>query len=197
VTPRSTPLIIACGALARELRAVLQASGRDEVIDVQYLPANLHNRPDEIAPAVEALLRGAVGRPCFVAYADCGSGGALDRLLEHFPGVTRLPGAHCYEVFAGSELFAHFHEEELGTFYLTDYLALHFDALVWHGLGLDAHPELRDTYFSNYTRVLLLSQTDAPSVIDAGRLAAERLQLAFEHRHVGRAGLEDALEGVA
>ena len=102
---------------------------------------------------------------------------------------TRLPGAHCYEVFAGSEQFAALHDEEPGTFFLTDFLARHFDALVWQGLGLDRHPELRDMYFANYRRVVLLSQSDDEEVVAAGRRGAELLGLAFEHRHVGRGGL--------
>ena len=96
----------------------------------------------------------------FVAYADCGTGGALDALLARHPEATRLPGSHCYEFFSGAELFAALHEAELGTFYLTDFLAKHFEPLVWQGLGLDRHPELRDMYFGNYRRVVLLSQTD-------------------------------------
>jgi hypothetical protein len=190
----SGPLVVACGALARELRAALDASGLTDTVEVEYLPANLHNRPERIASAVEELLLSAGDRPCFVAYADCGSGGALDRVLEHFAGVHRLPGAHCYEMFAGSALFAELHEEALGTFYLTDFLALHFEPLVWQGLGLDRHPELRDTYFAHYTRVMLLAQTDDAAVIAAGRSAAARLELAFEHRQVGRKQLALALE---
>ena len=183
------PLVIACGALATDLRAVL---GNDAV-EVRYLPANLHNRPERIAPAVEELLAANGDRPVFVAYADCGTGGGLDRVLAAHPGVERLAGAHCYEVFAGAPRFAALHDEEPGTFFLTDFLARHFQALVWQGLGLDRHPELRDLYFGNYRRVVLLSQTTASSVVAAGRAAAEQLGLAFEHRHVGRGGLEAAV----
>ena len=149
------PLVIACGALATDLRAVLRADGMDGAIDVHYLPANLHNRPDKIVPALRPLLREATeaGRSVFVAYADCGTGGLLDALLAEHPGVQRMPGAHCYEFFAGSDAFAALSEQALGTFYLTDFLAKHFDALLWAGLGLDRHPELRDTYFGSYTRV--------------------------------------------
>ena len=126
----------------------------------------------------------------FLGYADCGTGGTARRVhrsaAEH--AITRLPGAHCYEFFAGSERFAALHEEEIGTFYLTDFLAKHFDALIWQGLGIDRHPELRDMYFGNYRRVVLLSQTDDPDVVEAGRAAAERLGLEFQHRaHRARA----------
>jgi hypothetical protein len=185
------PLVLACGALAGDLRAVLAAGGLAAHIDVEYLPANLHNRPDAIAPALRPRLQAAVDAGCavFVAYADCGTGGALDALLAEYPGTRRLPGAHCYELFAGEGLFGALHEEELGTFYLTDFLAKHFDALVWSGLGLDRHPELRDTYFGNYRRVVLLSQAPDPELLAQGHAAADRLGLAFVHRSTGRNGL--------
>ena len=185
------PLVLACGALAGDLRAVLRADGLEEHVDVEYLPANLHNRPDRIAPALQPRLEAAAaaGRPAFVAYADCGTGGALDAVIARFPGVERLPGAHCYEVFAGSAAFAALHDAELGTFYLTDFLTRHFDALVWRGLGLDRHPELRDTYFGAYRRVVLLAQGPDPELIASARAAAARLGLAFEHRATGRDGL--------
>lgn len=187
------PLIIACGALAAELREVLLISGLADVVEVRYLPANLHNRPEGIVPALTSHLDGRGSRPTLVGYADCGTGGALDRLLMHYPDVQRLPGAHCYEFFSGSELFAQLHDHEPGTFYLTDFLAKHFTALVWEGLGLDRHEHLRDTYFGNYTRVMLLSQSDDPAIIRAGEQAAKQLSLKFEHRHVGRAGLANSI----
>lgn len=185
------PLIIACGALASDLRAVLTNHRLDEAVEVRYLPAHLHNRPDRIVGAIEPLLDGAEaeGRRVYIAYADCGTGGGLDAMLAAHPGVERLPGAHCYEVFAGASLFARLHDEEPGTFFLTDFLARHFDPLVWQGLGLDRHPELRDQYFGNYRRVVLLGQAGDPAVVDMGRAAADRLSLAFEHRHVGRGDL--------
>ena len=116
-------------------------------------------------------------RDVFLAYADCGTGGALDTFLAEHPGIERLPGAHCYEFFAGTERFAALHDAEPGTFYLTDFLAKHFDALVWQGLGLDRHPELLPVYFGNYRRVVLLSQSDDPAVVDAASAAAGRLGL--------------------
>ena len=181
----SRPLIIACGALVSELRSVLVASGIEDSVEVKYLPANLHNRPENIAPQVEEILASSSMRRVFVAYADCGTGGHLDLVLAKYPKVERLPGAHCYEFFAGTNEFMSAHDEEPGTFYLTDFLAKHFDALVWQGLGLDEHPELRETYFGNYRRVLLLSQTNNVEIVSAGRLAAQKLGLEFEHRHVG------------
>ena len=110
-----------------------------------------------------------------------------------FRSVQRIPGAHCYEFFAGSELFAQLQDDQPGTFYLTDFLAKHFNALVWEGLGLDRHPQLRDTYFSNYTRVVLLSQTTDPKVVEYAKAAAAQLGLSFEHRHVGVQGLANSI----
>jgi hypothetical protein len=134
----------------------------------------------------------------FIGYADCGTGGALDALLLRHPEATRLPGSHCYEFFSGADQFAAMHEEELGTFFLTDFLAKHFEALLWQGLGLDRHPQLRDMYFGNYRRVVLISQTNSPEIEAMGRAAAERLGLEFEHRHVGLEPFTAAVEhGVA
>jgi len=187
------PLIIACGALATELRAVLRASGVEDRIEVKYLPANLHNRPENITPQVADLLEQNSARVTFVAYADCGTGGHLDLLLKKYPAVSRLPGAHCYEFFAGTADFLNAHDEEPGTFYLTDFLAKHFDALVWQGLGLEDHPELLSAYFGNYRRVVLFSQTVDQDVVSAGQDAAQRLGLSFEHRHVGLKHFADAI----
>ncbi len=178
--------MVACGALVRELRTVLgQLPESHSRFDVVYLPANLHNRPAEIPAAVErAVLDAAPHDHVFIAYADCGTGGLLDPLVRRL-GATRLPGAHCYEFFTGAPIFAALADAEPGTFYLTDFLARHFDALVIQGLGLEVHPQLRDQYFAHYTRVVLLSQSEDPELRTLGRAAAERLGLAFEHVHVG------------
>ena len=188
----SRPLVIACAALASDLRAVLAEQGLADAIEVRYLPAPLHNRPDRIVPALRDELAGVdPERDVLIGYADCGTGGLLDDLVAELaadrPGrVSRLPGDHCYEFFAGSARFAALHEAEPGTFYLTDFLAKHFDALVWQGLGLDRHPEFRDLYFGNYRRVVLLSLVDDPALVAAGERAAEQLGLEFEHIHVAR-----------
>jgi hypothetical protein len=180
--------VIACGALASELRSVL--AGIDGV-DIRFLPANLHNRPDGIVPAVDAIVSGLSpdrvppDGKVFLAYADCGTGGALDAYLAEHPGIGRLPGAHCYEFFAGSVRFAGLHDAEPGTFYLTDFLAKHFEALVWEGLGLDRHPELLPVYFGNYRRLVLLSQSDDTRVAEAARAAATKLGLSFDHVPTG------------
>ena len=182
------PLVVACGALVSELRAVLDANGMTEHVEVRYLPANLHNRPDRIVDAIEDVVRDLDpegDRTVVLGYGDCGTGGALDRYVEGHPGTVRLPGDHCYEFFTGSEVFEELQQQELGTFFLTDFLAKHFDALVWQAYRFDQHPELRDVMFGNYTRVLLLSQSDDPKVLAAATDAAQRLGLRFEHRHVG------------
>jgi Protein of unknown function (DUF1638) len=183
------PLLIACGALASDLRAVLAQLGLTDAIEIRYLPAPHHSRPERIVPAIrEQLAADDDGERSLVfGYGDCGTGGHLDRLLDEIgERAARLPGDHCYEFMAGSDVFAALHEAEPGTFYLTDFLAKHFDALVWGSLGLDRHPELRDAYFGNYRRVVLLSQSDDPAVEEAGRRAAQMLGLEFEHVHVGR-----------
>lgn len=186
--PEATPprvLVLACGALAREIKDVAVANGWDHV-DLECLPATLHNTPAEIPDAVEHRLRNAVDRydRIMVGYADCGTGGRLTPIVERF-GAEMLPGAHCYEFFAGRALFAALHEAELGTFYLTDFLAKHFDRMVWRTLGLDRHPQLRDTYFGNYRKLVYLSQLDDAELVAAAAAAADRLQLEFEHRPVG------------
>ena len=183
--------VVACGALAAELRAVLGQLGLGDEVEVRYLPANLHNRPDEIPARVQEAIAAVGSDHVVVAYADCGTGGLLDAALPD--GVSRLPGAHCYEFFAGSELFASLHDAEPGTFYLTDFLAKHFDALVWQSLGLDRHPSLRDMYFGNYTRLVLLSQSDDPGLVALGERAAGLLGLRFEHRHVGLTPFTEAV----
>lgn len=196
------PLLVACGALTRELRAVLGSQDLDDAAEVRYLPAHLHNRPDRIVPAIDEILAGVDtdDRDVLIGYADCGTGGALDRYIDDRAAsgagtrtVRRLPGAHCYELFAGAERFDALHEAEPGTFYLTDFLAKHFDALVWQGLGLDRYPELRSAYFGNYRRVVLLSQSGDPSVVEAAIEAADRLGLELEHVHTGRDRLADAV----
>jgi len=188
--------VIACGALVSELRAVLAAADLTDAVDVRYLPANLHNRPERIVPELTAMLTelDPTGeRHVLVGYADCGTGGALDRLLADRPNLHRLSGNHCYEFFTGTPAFEALAAAEVGTFYLTDFLAKHFDALIWQGLGLDRHPELLAMYFGNYTRLVLLSQTTDATVITAATAAAERLGLRFEHHHVGLSPFQQAV----
>jgi hypothetical protein len=178
-------LVLACGALARELEA-LRRSGPLAHVTLRCLDAALHNRPERIAPAVDAALaqHRAEFAHIFVAYADCGTGGELDRVLERH-GVQRLPGAHCYELYAGAEVFAALHEAELGTFYLTDFMVRHFDRLVRVGLGLDRHPQLREQYFGNYRRVVYLAQVDDEALDARAREQAAWLGLDYERRLTG------------
>jgi len=193
------PLVLACGALVAELRAVLHANELNDVVEVRYLPANLHNRPDRIVPALRDLLAEhdpAADRPVLIGYGDCGTGGALDALLAERPNLRRLPGNHCYEFFAGTSAFEALADAELGTFYLTDFLAKHFDALVWQGLGLDRHPELLPMYFGHYTRLMLLSQSGDAAVTAAAEGAAGALGLRFEQRHVGLTQFQTAVTTV-
>jgi len=187
-------LVIGCGALARELVELTRPLPN---VDVACLPPSLHNRPDGIPGAVRAKIRGSRGYArIFVAYADCGTGGLLDRVIDD-EGVERLPGAHCYEVFAGRTDFARLAEEEPGTFWLTDFLARNFERLVIRGLGIDQHPELKAMYFGNYRRVVYLSQIDDPAVLSLARRAATRLGLVFEHRHTGYGELASSIAAIA
>jgi hypothetical protein len=190
-----TTLVIGCGALGRELVELVRLN-RLDAVEIRCLPASLHNRPERIPGAVDALIRAAGDRyqRILVAYGDCGTGGALDRVLEQH-GVERLPGAHCYQVFAGAA-FDRLADEEPGTFYLTDFLARSFDRLVIEGLGLDRHPELLPVYFAGYRRLVYLSQRDDPQLIDRANRAAERLGLVFEHRRTGYGGLGTAIAGL-
>lgn len=178
-------IIIACGALARELIAVFEANKLTN-IELRCLPALLHNRPEAITPAVADAIAAArpFARRLFVAYADCGTGGALDLLLEK-EGVERLPGAHCYQFFSGMEAFVRRGDADMRSFFLTDFLARQFDTLVIEGLGLDRHPELRDMYFGQYERVVHLAQTEDEALRAAGEAAAKKLALAYEYRFVG------------
>ena len=190
-------LILACGALAREILALLPPE-RFPAIHLHCLPATLHNRPERIAPAVRAALAEAAGRydRVFVAYADCGTGGALDVVLAE-TGAERLPGAHCYAFFNGVAAFEQSGEADMRSFFLTDFLARHFETLVWEGLGLERHAALRDAYFGNYERVVYLAQTEDAALTEAARAAAARLGLAFERRFVGYGDLAPAMARLA
>jgi hypothetical protein len=182
---RQGTLVIACGALAREIAALRRANGWT-ALDVRCLPAELHNRPERIAPAVQAEIRAhrARYRMIFVAYGECGTRGELDAVLRE-EGVERIPGAHCYQFLATERVFAELSDAEPGTFYLTDFLLRHFDRLVTRGLGLDKHPELAGEYFRHYRKLVYLAQTRAPEAIDRARQIAERMGFEFEHRFTG------------
>jgi hypothetical protein len=186
-------LIIACGALAREVVALIRAN-QWQHMTVQCLPAEWHNTPDKIPDGVRDKIRAARGRfaRIFVAYADCGTGGQLDQVLRE-EGVERIPGAHCYEFFAGAKTFAELADAEPGTFYLTDFLAQHFDRLIYRGLGLDRHPQLMSDYFGNYRRLVYLAQMEEPRLVAKAQEAAKYLGLEFEYRFSGYGDLARAL----
>lgn len=181
-------LIIACGALAREILALKSALGPSgDRLSLRCLPAALHNRPDLIAPRLEAALRRARAEGwggLFVGYAECGAGPELDAVCAA-AGAERIAGAHCYAFYDGVAAFEARREEEIGAFYLTDFLARHFDSLVWRGLGLDRAPELRDAYFAHYDRLVWLAQTDDADLAARAAEAAARLGLRLERRAVG------------
>ena len=185
-------LVIACGAVAREVFALKTLNGWD--FELTCVPAQLHNHPDKIPQVVEQkiLTAQAQGKEVFVAFADCGTGGRLDKVLEKH-SVERLPGAHCYEFFAGSDVFVELHDQEPGTFYLTDFLVRHFDALVIRGLGLEQHPQLLEVYFGNYKRLVYLAQMHDEALLKRAKKAAERLGLEFEYRYTGFGALETSL----
>ncbi len=186
-------LIIACGALAREVVALIRAN-QWQHMTVQCLPAEWHNTPDKIPDGVRDKIRAARGRfaRIFVAYADCGTGGQLDQVLRE-EGVERIPGAHCYEFFAGAKTFAELADAEPGTFYLTDFLAQHFDRLIYRALGLDRHPQLMSDYFGNYRRLVYLAQMEEPRLVAKAQEAAKYLGLEFEYRFSGYGDLARAL----
>ena len=188
----SRTVVIACGALAADVRKLARIRGWD--VDVHPVPALLHNRPEKIPAAVAQKVEKLSESydQVAVAYGDCGTYGELDRVLDG-SGITRLAGQHCYELIARDEVLEAL-EEEPGTYFLTDFLARTFEHTVMKELGLDRHPELRDDYFGNYTRVMWLAQRPTLGTKLAAERAAAALGLPLEVREVGDAGLERALE---
>ncbi len=193
VTAPGRVLVLACGALAREITALIDLNGWTH-LELACLPAILHNTPDRIPDAVRQAVaaRGASYERIFLAYGDCGTGGRLDRVCAEL-GLERLPGAHCYAFFAGVDDFEARAEQDITVFYLTDFLARQFDAFVIRPLGLDRHPDLRDMYFGHYERLVYLAQTEDPILTRQAEAAAHRLGLAFERRFTGFGDLAGAL----
>ena len=234
--PAPRVLVIACGALARELLAITQLNGLSNVT-VECLPASLHNRPSEIPELVRSRIRRARGQDdlvpgtnssststasapddlvpgtkssdaqlvdggtatadgmfdeILIGYADCGTGGRLEQVCAE-EGVEMLAGAHCYQFFATHDGFERLQDHALGSFYLTDFLARNWERLVWEGLGIAKHPELRDMYFGNYTRLVYLEQTDDPRARAAATACAERLGLELHVEHSGYGELETSV----
>ncbi|MDF2141753.1 DUF1638 domain-containing protein [Paenirhodobacter sp. CAU 1674] len=186
-------LLIACGALAREILALKAANGWDH-LDLTCLPANLHLHPEKITPAVEAAVRKhrADYADIFVVYADCGTGGQLFEKCKEL-GVEMVPGPHCYSFFEGNDAFAAHADSEITAFYLTDFLVRQFDAFVWRPMGFDRYPELVQTMFGNYEKLVYLAQTDDPALDAKAREAAARLDLAYERRLTGYGDLTAVL----
>ena len=190
-------LVIACGALAREILALVRLNGWEHIA-LTCLPAILHNHPERIAPAVEAEVaehRADYGR-IFVAYADCGTGGQLRQVCDRL-GVEMIAGPHCYAFFDGNEAFAARAETEITAFYLTDFLVRQFDAFVWRPMGFDRYPELIQTMFGNYDRLIYLAQTDDAALDAKAEDAARRLGLRYERRATGYGDLASALRDFA
>jgi Protein of unknown function (DUF1638) len=186
-------LLIACGALAREIVDLIERN-RWTAFDVQCLPAKWHNTPEKIVPGVAEKLREAKGRykKIFVLYGDCGTGGLLDKLLEA-EGVERIEGPHCYAFFSGNAAFAQRTDQDMLAFFLTDYLARHFERLIWEGLGIDRHPELLESYFGNYEKIVYLAQTRDEDLAKRAMAAAKKLGLKYEYRFTGYGELEQEM----
>jgi hypothetical protein len=183
--PAGKVLVIACGALAREIGAIVEANRLDH-IELTCLPAIWHNRPEKIAPGVRALIRENREhyRTIAVAYAECGTQGELDKVCTE-ESVERIAGPHCYAFYSGTEAFLARGDADMDAFFLTDFIARQFDSFVIEPLGLDRHPELRDVYFGNYRRLVYLAQTEDAELERKARQAAERLGLSYEMRTTG------------
>ena len=190
-------LILACGALAREIRDIARLHHLDNVT-LECLPAIPLNRPMEIPDLVRDRLARARGEfdRILLGYADCGTAGELHDIAAQ-EGVEILPGAHCYQFFAGEHRFDQMHDDDPTAFYLTDYLVKHFDRLIMGNLGIDAHPELRDLYFGNYTKMIYLAQTDDPALDEQAQACADTLGLTFERIHTNYGDLEPAVVEIA
>lgn len=187
--------VIACGAIAREILDIVIFNDLDHIA-LTCLPAKLHATPDKIPALMEKAIsdaRRAGFQHIFCGYADCGTGGALDRILER-EGIARLPGAHCYAFFNGVEDFAKREDEDMRAFYLTDFLARHFDALTWQPLGLDRHPELITDYFGAYEKIVFLNQNENRDLFEKAQAIAARLKLSFEYRNTGYGDLTASMK---
>lgn len=188
-------LVIACGAIAREVQQ-LKLMNDWEHMKIQCIDAKLHFQPSLIPGRLRDKIRRARNqyKKIFVAYAECGTGGEIDKILHEEKDIERLPGAHCYQFFAGEHTFNQLAEQEPGTFYLTDFLVKYFDRLVVKNLKLDKHPELLEAFFGNYKRVIYFSQTKDIQLIDDAKQVAKYLGLEFLHIHNGYGDLETSLE---
>ena len=191
---KAETLLLACGALAREIVDLIELNNW-QAFDIQCLPAKWHNTPQFIVPALREKIRESKDeyRKIYVVYGDCGTGGLLDAMLQE-EGVERISGPHCYAFYSGNNAFAARAEADMTAFFLTDYIARQFDKLIWEGLGLDQHPELRDDYFGNYSKVVYLAQTDDEALQIAAQAAAHKLGLDYEYRFTGYGELATELK---
>ena len=190
-------LLLACGALAREILALVKANGWTH-LDLLCLPAKLHSRPEKIPDAVAEMVakhRDAYERIC-VVYADCGTGGQLAKLCDDL-GVEMVEGPHCYSFFEGNTAFEQRWDDDFTAFFLTDFLVRQFDAFVWRALGLDRYPQLLPDYFGHYTKLVYQAQTEDPALDARARDCADRLGLDYERRFTGYGDLATTLNGWA
>jgi len=190
--------VIACGMIAREVLAINEQLGFDHV-DLKCLPAEYHHHPEKIAPEMDKAITKARDegfKHVFVGYADCGTGGELDKVcLKH--NVERIEGPHCFSFYFGNQAFSESDDDYLTTFFLTDFIARHFDTFFKRPLGLDRHPELLQMYFGNYTRALYIAQTKDPELEKSAREAAEFLGLEYAYHFTGFGDLSPALSEAA
>jgi hypothetical protein len=191
-------LVIACGMLAREILAVKQELRLDH-LELTCLPAEFHFYPDRIAPAMDKAITDAKAEGyehIFVGYADCGTGGYLDRVCEKH-GVERMPGPHCFAFYQGMEAYRKLADDDMMSFYMTDFLCRQFDAFFMKPLGLDRHPELIQDYFGNYEKLIYLAQTNDPELDKVAESAAKMLGLVYERRPTGYGDLPSGLAHAA
>lgn len=196
-TPSPTLRIIACGMIAREVMSVNDQLGFDH-IDLKCLPASYHHHPEHIAPEMDkAILKAREDgfEHVFVGYADCGTGGELDKVCSKH-GVERIQGPHCFSFYMGNEAFKRSDDDYLTTFFITDFLARHFETFMKRPLGLDKHPELREMYFSNYTKALYIAQTNDTELQAKAKEAAEFLGLEYEFHFTGYGDLTHAIKAI-
>ena len=191
-------LVLGCGALVYDLlRLIEQNPGLSDKVKLQCLPASWHNKPQLIAPGVDDYLaeHGDLYEEIYIAYADCGTGGELDRVVEKYQ-AKRIGGAHCYEFFAGSEAFQKISEQELGTFYLTDYLVKNFNRIMIKGMGLDRFPELFDVYFANYKKMVYLAQMKNEQWQKEAEQYAKDWGFEYEYKLVGTGYLDCVFDDI-
>jgi len=195
--PSDKILILACGALAKEISTLIRLNGWPHV-KTRYLPAILHNTPEKITEQLRMILQSSQTNfsKIFIGYADCGTGGKIDSLMDEF-NVQRLPGTHCYEFFTGKQTFTEIMEEEIGSYFLTDFLVKAFEKLVWQGMKIDRHPELLPIYFKHYKKLVYLAQSENPELQTQAYEIAGRLGLVYEYRFTGYGELEHSIAALA